>query len=398
MMLSALVVAALLAPKPPVRSEPVLTVSVDSVHHRVIVSAGPFDLPNMPADMAEMHHGSPQVFRFRWPVTGGMQGFDVEMRDAAGNPLPREIVHHLIGVNFDRRQLVYHAVERLFGWGSETDPVMLPNGVAVPLEQGEHLGVYTMWHNDTGKDITGAYLRVILPYIPGKKYIPVFPLYVDVNNVIGGVTTFDIPPGKSTRSYEFEFPISGKLIGVGGHLHDYGVAVSLQDAQTGKTLVRLKAQRDKDGHVSHVGRFIWGFHDSAMPIEAHHKYRVVAEYDNQSGETITAGAMGHINGAFSPDDPSEWPKLDRNDPAVQRDIAALPSAGTDMRMSSGRSHRDEGPHASMNHSGMSHSGMEHMQMDRSTSAGLDGSNVHRAAKPDVLPPDSAAKRDTTSNP
>ena len=35
--------------------------------------------------------------------------------------------------------------------------------------------------------------------------------------------------------------------------------------------------------------------------------------------------MGHINGVFAPDDFAQWPVLDKSNPEVQRDIAALPS-------------------------------------------------------------------------
>jgi hypothetical protein len=299
----------------------------------VTVTAGPFDLPNMPPDMAEMHMGSPQVLRFDWPVDGGLRGFNLSMQTADGKPLPRSVIHHLITVNFDRRQIVYQMVERLFGWGKETDPVMLPAGVGVPLAKGQHLGVYAMWHNDSGRDIHGAYLKMTLAFIPKSRLQnPVLPLYVDVNNHIGGVTTFDLPSGKSSRAYDFEFPLNGRLIGIGGHLHDYGVAVRFEDAETGKVLVRLKANRRDNGEISKVGRFIWGFHEEALPIEAHHKYRVIAEYDNPTGKTIAQGGMGHINGAFSPSDMAEWPVLDLANADVKRDIETLPSYG-EMRAS-----------------------------------------------------------------
>ena len=338
MFVSLLLAIALLAPanspqKPD--AEPQISISVDSARGEVIVTAGPYDLPNMPADMAEMHMGTPQVLRFDWPVDGGLRGFNLSMQTEDGHALPKSIIHHLIAVNFDRRQIVYQMVERLFGWGKETDPVLLPAGVGVPLAKGQHLGVYAMWHNDSGRDIHNAYLKMTLPYIPkAKLQNPVLPLYVDVNNHIGGVTSFDVPPGKSTKSYTFEFPLSGRLIGIGGHLHDYGTAVRFEDAETGKVLVRLKSDRDDKGEISKVGRFIWGFHEEALPIEAHHKYRVVAEYDNPTGKDIPQGGMGHINGAFSPDDMSQWPVLDLSNADIKRDIEALPTY-TEMRASRG---------------------------------------------------------------
>jgi hypothetical protein len=229
-----------------------MRITVDSANSQVVVSTGPFHLPAKPAAMQGMHmHGSHDMkgmegmegmehhslshfMRFDWPVDGWLRGFRVDMTDASGKPLPGKLLHHLIGVNLDRRQLVYHAVERLFGWGSETDPVELPSGLAVPLEDGEHLGMYAMFDNETGKDVD-AYLRVTIPYVStadGKRPRPVLPLYIDVNNVVGGTTTFDVPPGKSTHSFDFEVPTSVRVLAVGGHLHDYGESVSLEDAES----------------------------------------------------------------------------------------------------------------------------------------------------------------------
>lgn len=332
LLLATTLTASAVTPRMPL-VEPQISISVDSAHNEVTVTAGPYDLPNMPPEMAEMHMGTPQVLRFDWPIDGGLRGFNLSMQTEDGKPLPKSVIHHLIAVNFDRRQIVYQMVERLFGWGKETEPVMLPAGVGVPLAKGQHLGVYAMWHNDSGHDIHNAYLRMTLPYIPKSRLQnPVLPMYVDVNNHIGGVTTFDIPPGKSTRAFEFEFPLSGRLIGIGGHLHDYGAAMRFEDAETGKVLVRLKSDRDKNGEISKVGRFIWGFHEEALPIEAHHKYRVVAEYENPTGKTIPQGGMGHINGVFSPDNMAEWPVLDLANADIQRDIQTLPSY-TEMRAS-----------------------------------------------------------------
>ena len=370
-----LLASTLLAPaKVPQRQavEPQIQIAVDSARGEVIITAGPYDLPNMPADMAEMHHGSPQVLRFDWPVDGGLRGVNLSMHDEAGNKLPRSVIHHLIAVNFDRRQIVYQMVERLFGWGKETDPIMLPSGVGVPLAKGQHLGVYAMWHNDSGHDIHNAYLKMTLAYIPkARLQNPVYPMYVDVNNHIGGVTTFDVPPGKSTRSYEFEFPLSGRLIGIGGHLHDYGVAVRFEDAVTGKVLVRLKSDRDDKGEISKVGRFIWGFHEEALPIEANHKYRVVAEYDNTTGKTIPQGGMGHINGVFSPDNIADWPVLDLSNPLIQRDIATLPSY-TEMRASRPAKAQD----VRANNDGMDMRSMD-MGHGDSTSASMPGTSRMR---------------------
>ena len=323
-------------------------IAVDSANSRIVVTTGPFHLPAKGGGMHDMpgmekmegmqgmegmeHHQLSHFMRFDWPVDGWLRGFRVDMTDASGKPLPGKLLHHLIGVNLDRRQLVYHAVERLFGWGSETDPVELPSGLAVPLKPGEHLGMYAMFDNETGKDVD-AYLRLTIPYVStddGSKPKAVLPLYVDVNNVIGGETSFDVPPGKSKKSYEFELPASVRVLAVGGHLHDYGKSVSLEDVESGKVLVKLKAKRDDDGHVEGVGRFVFGYNTDALHLLAGHRYRVVGEYDNPTDSTIEDGGMAHINGAIIPDDMSKWPVLDRNDPQVRKDIASLPTGGVQV--------------------------------------------------------------------
>jgi hypothetical protein len=206
------------------------------------------------------------------------------------------------------------------------------------------------------------------------------PLYVDVNNHIGGVTTFDVPPGKSTRSYEFTFPVSGRLIGIGGHLHDYGAAVRFEDAVTGKVLVRLKSDRDSKGEISKVGRFIWGFHEEALPIEANHRYRVVAEYDNPTGKTIPAGGMGHINGAFSPDDMSKWPVLDLSNADVKRDIETLPSY-TEMRASRGSKHDSHESRVSNGDVDMKSMKMDKSRADSSSQSGAERSTSSMSSMP-----------------
>ncbi len=103
MFVSLLLATTLLAPMNTPRrtvDEPRISIAVDSARSEVIITAGPYDLPNMPADMAEMHMGTPQVLRFDWPVDGGLRGFNLSMQSENGQPLPRGMIHHLIAVNF----------------------------------------------------------------------------------------------------------------------------------------------------------------------------------------------------------------------------------------------------------------------------------------------------------
>jgi hypothetical protein len=149
------------------------------------------------------------------------------------------------------------------------------------------------------------------------------PIYMDVNLTVGGSNTFDVPPGRSEKAHEFVLPVGGRLLGVGGHLHDYGVAVRLEDAESGKVLAEVKAARDSAGKVSKVSRKLFGVIGDGLKLKRNHRYRVVGEYDNPTGETLIRGAMAHMSGLFAPEDMDQWPRIDPSDPDYQRDLVAL---------------------------------------------------------------------------
>ena len=62
-----------------------------------------------------------------------------------------------------------------------------------------------------------------------------------------GATTFDLAPGRSSVAAEFTPPTGGRLIGVGGYLHDYGVQMQIADTATDSVLVRLEATGIRPG-------------------------------------------------------------------------------------------------------------------------------------------------------
>jgi len=324
---------ALATPSLRLRAQSVET-RVDSARHEVIIEAGPFEVPAMDAEMVKememdhsmMHHEEEaRVFRFDWPVDGPGRGYKIEIRDAAGAPMPRSLLHHLIGINFDRRQFIYQQAERLFGIGRETPDEALPGTLMVPLELGQRLGFYLSWHNDTGTDIHGARVRIVINWMPraaARGYTAVLPVYFDANNDVGNTNTFDVPPGKSSKAFDFTVPASGYLITVTGHLHDYGKSVRLEDSETGKVMLKLAAKTDSAGKILGMEHKV--FLLRPLRMRAGHHYRIVAEYDSPLKSTIVNGAMANILGVFAPDSQSQWPPIDPEDPIFKKDIASLP--------------------------------------------------------------------------
>src|SRR5207249_10923255 len=88
----------------------------------------------------------------------------------------------------------------------------------------------------------------ISPHSYGR--LAVLPAYLDVNiQTNPEENRFNVPPGHFEIGYEFNPPLSGHLLMVTGHIHDYGAVVRLVDAASGKTLVEVKSKRDSVGHV-----------------------------------------------------------------------------------------------------------------------------------------------------
>ncbi|HEY3012351.1 MAG TPA: hypothetical protein VGJ36_06380 [Gemmatimonadales bacterium] len=314
---------------------PRVTVSIDSSRHELTITSGPYNLPNMPPleDHAMMDLGmshDTQLQRFEWPVEGWFRGFRVELADGQGRTVPTHVMHHMIMVNFSRRQLLYSAAERLMGTGTETEDASVPKTIGVPMKPGMKLGMYIAWHNDTGKDLEGVNLKLTMLWTPKNQNPPpvnALPIYMDVNLTVGGTNTFDVPPGKSAKAYEFTLPVGGRLLAVGGHMHDYGSRVRLEDAETGKVLTQVVAERAADGKLIKMSRKLFGVSGDGLRLKAKHRYRVVGEYDNPTGEMRTKGAMASMVGLFVPDNIKRWPAINPRDATYQQDLASLEIRG-----------------------------------------------------------------------
>jgi hypothetical protein len=374
MMISLLLLGAVTAQIPvpdPDSSQVQVSVSVDSGSKEVHIEAGPFDLPDMSwVTDHSMSHDTP-VFRFTWPLDGWFRGFRMSVVDQAGNPLPNKLLHHIIVINYDRRQLIYPAAERLWGAGIETGRVEVPKSIGIPLKAGTGLGMYIAWHNSTGHELPGVRLRISMLWMPRNQMprpLDVFPFYADVNLRVGGPNEFDIPPGHSVKTWEFTLPVDGRLIGAGGHMHDYGTEVRLEDVASGRVLTRVKAVRRPDGSLQKIERHLFGVWGEGLKLHADHPYRVVAVYDNPTNDTLVKGAMASVIGLFAPSDPRKWPQADPADPQYQKDLRFLARRGAG-NMDMGHMHHaapDSGAAASAE---ASMEQMHHMMAGDSSAAG-----------------------------
>ena len=188
------------------------------------------------------------------------------------------------------------------------------------------LGMYVAWHNDTGRDLDDVYLKVTMLWTPKNQNPPPansMPVYFDVNLTVGGSNTFDVPPGKSEKAYEFTLPVGGRLLGVGGHMHDYGVRVRLIDAESGKEVTEVAAKLDSTGKISKMERHLFGVSGDGLKLEGQPPLSAGGRVRQSDRGNSAQACMAHMVGLFVPDDMSRWPKIDPADPDYQRDLVSL---------------------------------------------------------------------------
>lgn len=312
-----------------------MRIVVDSSRHAVTITVGPCRLE--PMDMSQMTMPGMQMegeysgkvdiqTRFLWPVSGFLRGFDLTILDSLGHKLPQHTMHHMELLNFDRRQLVYPMAERVLGIGEETQPAFIPKSVGMPITKGSHMGLYIMWNNETDTDMDGIYLQLRMPWSPPNmtpKPLAVLPFKLDVNLHNGRGDGFDFPTGVGSKISEFTVPIAGRLIGIGGHLHDFGKELRIEDAATGRVLARVVARRTADGHVTSVSHALFGVLGRGPHLVPGHTYRLVAAYDDPARKPIV-GAMGVLGGIFAPDNMRKWPAVDFTNKDYLLDLGSIP--------------------------------------------------------------------------
>jgi hypothetical protein len=318
-------------------------VLMDSTERQMIIELPPVDLPARPTG-SEMSMVLLPVYTAEVGAGGALFAASVELVDALGNEVPRTLLHHFNLTDPTRRELFLPTSLHMLAASKETPPLLVPRFVfGVPVRRGQRLLASAMLGNESDVAYHQIRVRVVLRYEPENEVWPVFgvfPWVLDVLFPLGhppdGSKAFDLPPGRSERSYESSPAVPGTIVAVGGHLHDYGVTLELTDLTTGAVLWHATPIRDSVGHVLSipVGRF-YTWHSLGVHIVPTHRYRVTAVYDNPTGRVLVDAGMGAVGGIFVPDRGVVWPAVDPTDSIYRDDLAAtlrndMPSPGAMM--------------------------------------------------------------------
>jgi hypothetical protein len=288
--------------------EPTVRLVNDEQEQEFVVVIGPVDLPGGPMEMemgeAEGGHGGhggavfPPVTELSFPFAVYLYGFDYEVLDGLGAPLPTELVHHLNLINPDFRELFLPISQRMLAVGKETGAQSMPR-----LLMGYLL------HNPTGEDHTGVEVRVRLKYVKAGRLWPlmnVYPFQMDVAFPAGD-KSFDLPPGESTWSYEASPVMPGRIMVIGSHLHENATSIRFEDVTENRVIWEGRAITDEGEEVVGVtiGRL---YRTGGVKVTPDHVYRVSVTYHNPSADTLYAGGMGVVAGAFKPASAQMWPR------------------------------------------------------------------------------------------
>jgi len=307
-----------IGPEPLPSEEGELGAGYDAGTRELVLELGPVDLPAN-AD----HHGvqQPEPREAAVPADGWVNGYRVELLDKNGQPVPHSVMHHVNIIVPGRRELFSQIMQRLGAAGSETGPIRTPRLLGYPLTSADRILLTAMLHNPTATAYEGVRVRVRFPHVAKSAFVRplrVYPFYLDVMPP-AGIHEYDLPAGKSEKSWEGEPAVSGRILGMSGHVHKYATSLRLENVTEGRLLYEAKPLMDEAGNVTGMPQdmFVWKL---GLPIVAGHVYRLTVAYDNPTGEMIPGGGMGALGGIMLAKRGEEWPAIDPRHEEYMRDL------------------------------------------------------------------------------
>ncbi len=259
-----------------------------------------------------------------FPVNGSIYALHAELVDGNGRRVPTELLHHMNVMDPGERELFLPISRRILASGMETGEIRFPWLLfGARVRAGEKILANAMIHNPTAVGYRGVRVRLVLSYVPEHRPWPLFsvmPWQLDVGFPVGD-KSFDLPAGHSERSYEGSPAVEGKLVVIGGHMHQYGRSIEFWDATTGKRLWHGEPAPAPPGEPSAVPiAKLYSVTGLGLRITPTHRYRVRVTYDNPTGHVIPNGGMGVVGGLFMPDRTAAWPPTTTSDSLYQQDL------------------------------------------------------------------------------
>ena len=282
-----------------------LSVQNDTAAHALTVTLGPL---NLPANTTHDHVAQPAPQVLEVPFDGWITAYHPSLVTADGQQLPGRLLHHVAFWNTSRADfLCPNKDEHIFGAGGEMNDWPALPGFGYRVHKGDRIRITSMFHNPTAADSPATMLRVKMEYAPLEANLKsVYPAWFDVKQC--GESDFPLEAGGTHLTGSVKVGFSGRLLGVGGHMHDYGERLALNDTAAGQPVASLHSALDEQGHIRSMP--IVTFLDrGGYALTKGANLQVVADY----GKPLVphADGMAIVVGYFLPDNDAAMAALAR---------------------------------------------------------------------------------------
>lgn len=196
---------------------------------------GPFDV-------------GPEGLRMNQEVVGApdAEGFITNMRATLvasdGDQVsPHKVhLHHAVWVNTTEDDLTCPSSpgDRFFATGKERTPMNLPAGYGYHWSNDvNYWGMAAHLDGMHGDGANNVYIKLKMGFTTDPSTTPITPVWIDTKGSCTNNVTFDVPKSTDGKdrfriSAPLEMPASGDFIGMGGHLHDGGIRLKLNNRST----------------------------------------------------------------------------------------------------------------------------------------------------------------------
>ncbi len=292
----------------PMNSTAAIAVQDDPAAQVLTVKLGPL---NLPAHTDHMHTAQPRPLFLKIPFDGWIIAYHPRLADRSGNPLPGRLLHHVAFYNTARPDFVCpNKQEHIFGAGGEMNDWPATPGFGYRVHPGDRIRITSMFHNPTAVSYPAAYLEVRIDYrktgSAGTPLKSVYPTWLDVKSC--GDSSYNLKPGRNVTTGDVTLNYPGILLGVGGHMHDYGRELVLTNLTRNKTVATLPAKLDSGGHIVSMP-IVMFMKEGGYRVAKGDRMQITATYDNPTGRLLRDGAMGIVVGYFLPADGQQFDRL-----------------------------------------------------------------------------------------
>ena len=186
--------------------------------------------------------------------------------------------------------------QRFFASGDERTPIMFPDGYGYRVGTG---GWNLIWDLMSISSVPETvYYEVNFTWVPDTTpgITDVEPVWFDVDQC--GDSQIDIPVGPSQQSWTWTVNRPGEMVGVGGHIHDNGINLTVDNITTGERIcdsvagygeTPLYIDHHGEAHISSMSTCGGPGQPPVTSLTSGQQVRITSHYDSP---VATNDAMG----------------------------------------------------------------------------------------------------------